>query len=329
MPAFDPSRQAESLRAHWRSAAAAAAMELGVFAALEHRARTAPELARALGADTSAVRTLCDALVSMGLLAARQGRYRAVPRATQVQPPGPSRAGATLPRFFTSPPVKKAFAGLADVVRHGPSPAGAASRASLWAAFAKETSSLRHQLAEDLAGTLIDRRLARGRILDIGSGASPLGIMLLQRAPTASLVAVDHAGVVGLARRRASAAGVGDRLTTRAGDALAMDWGGMFDLVLMVNVLDYFTAGDQSRLVRKARAALRPGGSVMVASPMLDEGRRSPPDAVAYSLLLLALESPGQASTTAEMRRRLRRARFGAITRVRSPSMLVARRQGP
>lgn len=325
MPAFDLSRQAEALRAHWQSAAVASAMELGVFAALERRARTAPELARALRADTSAIRTLCDALVSMGLLAARGGRYRAVSGTTRVQHLG-ARADATLPRFFTSPPMEKVFAGLADVVRHGPSATGAATRVSLWTAFAKDASSLRRQLAEDIAAALIDRRLARGRILDIGSGASPLGIMLLQQAPTASLVAVDHAGVVGLARRQASAAGVGDRLTTRAGDALVIDWAGKFDLVLMVNVLDYFTAADQARLVRKARAALRPGGFLMVAAPMLDEGRRSPPDAVAYSLLLLALESRGQASTTSEMRRRLGRARFGAVTRVASPSMLLARR---
>lgn len=326
MPAFDLSRQGEALRAHLQSAAVASAMELGVFAALERRARTAPELARALCADTSAIRTLCDALVSMGLLAARGGRYRAVSGTTRVQHAGSARADATIPRFFTSPPMKKAFARLADVVRHGPSATGAAMRVSLWTAFAKDASSLRHQLAEDIAAALVSRRLARGRILDIGSGASPLGIMLLQQAAATSLVAVDHDEVVGLARRQASRAGVGDRLATRAGDALAIDWAGRFDLVLMVNLLDYFTAADQARLVRKARAALRPGGFLVVAAPMLDEGRRSPPDAVAYSLLLLALESRGQASTTSEMRQRLRRARFGTVTRVANPSMLLARR---
>lgn len=326
MPATDLAPMFDALSAYWQTTALRAATDLGLFAALGRGALTATELALALDADAAATRTLCDALVSMGRLRHRHGRYRP---ALKAAPRPASRSAGTrraLPRFFRAPLVDAAFAGLAGTVLRGPAAGGAAGRADVWTAFAKETSALRRQLAEDIADALGRRGLAGGRILDVGSGASPLGITLLRRARTASLVVQDLAPVVAVARRRAAAAGVGKRLTTLPGDAVTTDWGGPFDLVLMVNVLDYFSGADRAKLLRKARAALRPGGVLVVAAPLLDEGRRSPPDAVAYAVLLLALQSPGAPSTSRELRQQLRRARFAAVTRCASPSMLLARR---
>lgn len=323
---FDPSHRRDPLSAYWRTAAFTAAVDLDLFRVLGRGARTAAELARALHADAAAVRTLCDALVSMGFLHSSRGRYCRTSRAVRFPEAPSAGALAALPRFFKAPPVKRAFASLSETVRRGPSAEGAASRVGVWTSFAEQTSALRQQLADDIADCLVGRRLVGGRILDIGAGGSPLGIALLRRARTASLIAQDRAAVVAVARRRAAAAGVGDRLVTLPGDALTVDWGGPFDLVLMVNVLDYLAGADRARLLRKARAALRPGGCLVVAAPLLDDSRQSPPDAVAYALMLLALQSPGQPSTTRELRQWLRRARFATIIRCSSPSMMLARR---
>lgn len=326
MAAPDPSRVLDALSAYWRTAALEAAIDLDLFTELGCGTRTVAQLATACGADGAATRTLCDSLVSMGLLRARGARYASAPDAARFLDTRSPDALAGASRFFAAPAVTRAFAGLAETVRRGPGPGGAASRPGVWTSFARETFALRRQLARDIADHLRRRRLARGRILDIGAGASPLGIALLRRARTASLVVQDRGPVVTEARRRAAAAGLGDRVATLPGDAATVDWGGPFDLVLMVNVLDYFGRVDRNRLLRKARAALRPGGSLVVAAPLLDEGRQSPPDAVAYSLLLLALQSPGRPSTAREMRQQLRRAGFTSVTRCASPSMVIARR---
>ena len=93
----------------------------------------------------------------------------------------------------------------------------------------------------------------------------------------------------------------------------------------MVNVLDYFDGPAQLRLLRKARRALRPGGALVIAAPLLDAGRRSPPEAVAYDLLLLALGSPGRPATWRERQQQLRRAGFGVVTRSAGAGMVLGR----
>ena len=323
--ASDPSRIFDTLTAYWRTAALSAAIDLDLFTALGRRARTASQLAADCGAEHSALRVLCDALVSQGFLRARNGRYRSAADAVRFLDARSPDSLVALPRFLNARPVTGAFANLAATVRRGPSSAGAASNTRVWTTFASATVALRRCGAIDIADELERRRISRGRILDVGAGASPLGIELLRRARDASLVAQDRASVARVAQRRAAEAGVGARVTTLPGDAATVDWGGPFDLVLMVNVLDYFDASARRRLARKARAALRPGGVLVISAPLLNGNRQSPPDAVAYNLLLLALQSSGRASTFLEMRQLLRDAGFATVTRWRDAPVVLAR----
>jgi SAM-dependent methyltransferase len=327
MPAPDPSRIIDALSAYWQTAAIRAAIDLGVFTALGRRARTASQIAADCGADAAALGRLCDSLVSLGLLRARKGRYRSTAEAARFLDARSPDSLASLPRFFDARPVTTAFTGLAATVRRGSSVAGVASRIRFWRGFAAATFPLRRRAAIDIADELQRRRLVRGRILDVGAGASPLGIELLSRARQATLVVQDRSPVVRVAIRQAGSAGVGDRVAALPGDALWVEWGGPFDLILMMNVIDYFGAGARARLVRKAHAALRPGGVLAVSAPFLNESRTSPPEAVFYDLLLLALEAEGQASTPAEMRRLLGGARFSPITRCRGLPLMLGRRR--
>jgi SAM-dependent methyltransferase len=335
MSSSDPSRIVDVLCAYWQTATLTAAIDLGLFSALGSGARTASELARACGADRASLIRLCDSLVSLGLLRRAGGRYRAAADAARFLDAQSPESLVAIRRFFSGPPVTTAFAGLAATVRGGPKVrppsrgrfGGPGTRASWrgWPAFAASTLALRRRAAKQVAAALVGRGLRGGRVLDVGAGASPLGIELLRRWRTATLVARDRAAVVGAARQHAIAVGVSSRVTTVAGDVMTRDWGGPFDLVLMVNVLDYFDGPAQMRLLRKARRALRPGGALVVAAPLLDAGRRSPPDATAYDLLLLALGSPGRPSTWQERRQQLRRAGFGAVTRNVAAAVVLAR----
>ena len=83
MPGPDASRIFDTLTAYWQTAALAAAIDLDLFTALGRRVRTARDIAAECGADPTALRTLCDSLVSMGFLRARRGRYRAAPDAAR------------------------------------------------------------------------------------------------------------------------------------------------------------------------------------------------------------------------------------------------------
>jgi SAM-dependent methyltransferase len=325
MPGADPSRIFETLSAYWQTAALAAAIDLDLFTALGRRRLTLRHLAAQLDVDREALRVLCDTLVSYGLLRQGHGRYRSAPDTARFLDGRSPDSVASLTRFLNAPPLTTAFATLATAVRTGTHADSTASRAGIWATFAEATWPIRRVLAEGMAADLKRRRVGRGRILDVGSGSSPLGLALLKRSRTSSLVALDRPAVVRTAPHAAEALGLGDRVITIAGDALQTKWGGPYDLLLMVNVLDYFDLRGQARLLQKARRALAPGGALVVSAPILDHGRTSPPEAVAYNLLLLALGSAGRASTTQELRRRLRRAGFVACARSRDWPLVVAR----
>ena len=322
MSSPDPSRVVDALTAYWQTAALTAAIDLGVFTALGARVRSASALARACHADRAALVRLCDYLVALRLLQPANGGYRATP-ATRLLDARSASTLAALPRFFNAPPVTTGFAGLANTVRRSNGkqlqPSGG------WPAFARATLPMRHLAATEIAAALGKRGLGSGRILDVGAGASALGIELLRRSRTATLVARDRAPVLKAAQQHARAAGVDDRVTTIAGNVLTANWAGPFDLILMVNVLDYFDDAAQLRLLRKAREALRPRGALVVAAPLFNTNRRSPPDAVAYDVLLLALGSPARPSTWRERRQQLRRAGFRVVSRSVGDGVVVAR----
>lgn len=324
MSSSGPWRIVDVLCAYWQSAALTAAIELGVFSALGRRARTAGDLATACRANRRSIERLCDYLVSLGLLRVRQGRYTAAADAARFLDAGSPNSLVSLPRFFNSASVTAAFASLAGTVKRRGRSAALRVDPRLWSAFADSMLELRRRDATTMAGVLRRRGVGGGRILDVGAGASPLGVELLRRRRTASLVALDRAPVLRRARAHAAAAGVGARLTTLPGDALTADWGGPFDLVLMVNVLDYFDARAQARLLRKARTALGPGGTLIVAAPMRGSGGR-PADAAAYDLLLLALGSTGRPSTWAMRKRQLQQAGFAGVSRDVATGMVLAR----
>lgn len=328
MPASEPSRILDTLCAYWQTETLIAAIDLGVFTALGRQARTAADLARRCGADQARLRRLCDALVAMGFLRASRGRYRSTAEAARCLDARSPQSIIGVQRFFNAPPVTTAFDRLAESVRHGrpgtgtPSPGG-----GHWRVFADATAPLRREVGLAIARELQSRRLIHGRILDVGAGASPLGIELLRRRRSATLVVQDRPVVVKVALRDAARAGVADRVTALAGDAEKMPWGGPYELVLMINVLDYLDTPGRTTLLLKARAALAPGGVLAVHAPLLDHRRTSPPDAVAYDLLLLALSASGGASTYEELRAQLRRMGLVSVTRCRGLPLVLARRR--
>jgi SAM-dependent methyltransferase len=325
MSSPDSSRIVDVLTAYWQSAALTTAIELGVFSALGNRTRSGVELARRCKADAAALVRLCDYLVALGLLRSAKGRYTATP-ATRLLDSRMPGSLAALPRFFMGAPVASGFADLAATVRSGKAGTATAPR---WPVFARATLPLRRAAAKEVAIELARRGLGGGRILDVGAGASPLGVELLRRARAATLVARDRTEVLKVVREHAAAAGVEDRVRTIAGDVVIADWAGPFDLVVMMNVLDYFDGATQLRLLRKARQALRPGGALVVVAPLFNTNRRSPPEAVAYDMLLLALGSPARPATWRERRQQLLQAGFTIVTRPAGLAIVLAQRAAP
>ncbi|GLZ47471.1 SAM-dependent methyltransferase [Actinomycetospora sp. NBRC 106375] len=114
--------------------------------------------------------------------------------------------------------------------------------------------------------TGIDERLrAGGTVADVGCGLGSSTIIMAEAYPRATFVGLDyHPGSVELARGRADAAGVADRVTFRVGPAI--DLAGQYDLVTFFDCLHDMP--DPVGALRAARSAVGDGGSVMLVEPM-------------------------------------------------------------
>src|SRR5206468_379909 len=104
--------------------------------------------------------------------------------------------------------------------------------------------------------------------------------------------------------------GVGARVQLRPGDAFTTDFGTGWDLVLLTNFLHHFDPPTCERLLAKTRAALAPGGRAVAVEFVPDEDRISPPEAAAFSLVMLATTPAGDAYTFREYEGMFRRAGF-------------------
>lgn len=110
------------------------------------------------------------------------------------------------------------------------------------------------------------------RLLDIASGKGD-SALLAARERGCVVTGIDYGeAAVSAAVRAADAAGLGDRVAFRVGDAEALPFGSRsFDAVLCECSLCTFP--DQQRALAEVRRVLRPGGRVAIADVLADHAR--------------------------------------------------------
>ncbi|MCZ7528069.1 MAG: methyltransferase domain-containing protein [Acidimicrobiia bacterium] len=116
----------------------------------------------------------------------------------------------------------------------------------------------------------VEQKLRAGaRVADVGCGTGVSTVVLAQTYGASRFVGSDvHAGSVETARRRATEAGVDDRVDFRVEDATAFSGSG-FDLVCFLDSLH--DMGDPVAAAARARASLAPGGTLLVVEPMAQD----------------------------------------------------------
>jgi hypothetical protein len=87
------------------------------------------------------------------------------------------------------------------------------------------------------------------------------------------------------------------------GDARETDWPGDQDTVFMSYLLSAVRGEDIVPLLKRAHAALRPGGRVIVHDFMLDESRSGPLSAALFFLNYLSLDPDAVSFAASDMAR--------------------------
>jgi demethylspheroidene O-methyltransferase len=175
-----------------------------------------------------------------------------------------------------------------------------------------------------VAEQVVDTFSFRGResLLDIGGGAAAFGMAVARRWPAISVTVADLPAVADLAARAIESEGLSDRVAVVGADATAGELPAGFDVVSLVRILHDHDDDRALAMLRAARAALAPGGTLLIAEPIAGADAAGALIDAYFEVYLLAMGS-GRPRTVSELSRLARAAGFGPIRRHRAPVSLV------
>jgi len=303
----------DTINAHQRTEAIKSAIELGLFTTIAEGKTTAREIAQSCSASERGTRILCDYLVIIGFLTKENGKYALTPdSAVFLDKRSPAYMGTVID-FILSPMLTDNFKHLTEAVKKGGSAGDVAPlepEHPMWVKFARAMAPMMAMPSQQLAQLADPNANQKLRILDIAAGHGLFGLAFAKRNPQVEVTAVDWSNVLEVAKENAEAAGVSDRYHTRPGSAFDVDYGTDYDIVLLTNFLHHFDVPTCESLLRKVRAALGDGGRAVTLEFVPNDDRVTPPQAAAFSMMMLGVTPSGDAYTFAELDQMFRNAGF-------------------
>ena len=303
----------DTINAHQRTEAIKAAIELSLFSAIASGNTSAKQIAQACGASERGTRILCDYLVIIGFLTKKDGNYGLTPDSAMFLDKNSPAYMGTVIDFMLSPTLTDEFKDLTGVVKKG----GALSEQGtiapdhpVWVKFARAMAPMM-ALPSQLLAQLVDPNASGSlKILDIAAGHGLFGLAFAKRNPQVEVTAVDWPNVLEVAKENARSMGVADRYQTKPGSAFDVEYGTGYNIVLLTNFLHHFDPSTCEVLLRKVHAGLAAGGRAVILEFVPNPDRVSPPQAAAFSLMMLGSTPAGDAYTFAELETMCRNAGF-------------------
>jgi 2-polyprenyl-3-methyl-5-hydroxy-6-metoxy-1,4-benzoquinol methylase len=317
-PPPNPALVFDMVQAHQRTAALKAAIDLDVFRAVGTGPGDVASIARHCSASERGIRILCDFLVINGVLAKEDGHYKHTPSSAAFLDPASPACMASVAHFLSASALMDADTQLAEIVRKGrtylPGQGSVEPENPLWVEFAEKMAPMMGPMAGPLGKIVLDGHNGPMHVLDIAAGHGLFGIEIAKQNRQAHVTGLDWAPVLRVALRNAEKAGVNDRYDMLAGSAFEVDFKGPYDAVLLTNFLHHFNKATCVGLLKKVRAALKPGGRAATLEFVPNPDRVSPPMPAAFALTMLTTTAEGDAYTFAELSAMYSEAGFKGIT---------------
>ncbi|MGW5688838.1 methyltransferase [Nonomuraea sp. NPDC003754] len=301
---FAPLAVLELLNGMWIARALQVAAQLRIAEQLGEGPRTLAELAAECGCDPAALGRLISALSTVGFFARTgEDKIQQTPLSAVLADGHPHSVGAVA-RLFGSNWQWQAWSQLEYSVRHGKPALDQVVGTSLPAFL--DTMSPEDGVLFDQAMTGLSRFLNRtilnaydfsdaGRIADVSGGHGTLLVDILAGDPSLTGVLLDRPAVTAKVREKAREAGLGDRLDVVDCDYLE-SLPEQADTIVLNRVLHDWDDDSAARILRACRAALRPGGRIVVVEQLMTGDKR----AAFLDLQMLVLRG-GRERTKAEM----------------------------
>ena len=301
-------------RAFIGSASLFAAIDLKLFTAIAAGHNTVPAVAERAGISALNAERLLTMCGALGLIRWQDGYYvNAADTARFLVEGSSSYAGAWL--LFNRPNWQN-WGDLTQMLRRSEPPQVINNT---YAAMTVEYARNYHRATASVgfgAGRRFAKRVdlgARARLMDIGGGSGAYSIVAAQTFPQLRAVVCDLPPVVVVTQEFIAEHGVADRVTTQACDFTSDAFPADCDVAVMASNLPQYSRAIIQQVIRKAHAALLPGGELHLIGEMLDDDRHGPVDAAIWGLNEVLGNSTGIAHTRADCVAYFQRAGFRDI----------------
>jgi hypothetical protein len=281
--------------------------------------KTASEIARKIETDPRATEILLDAVTAVGLLAKSGGKYRDTEMAKKfLVTESPLYQGDMLRHADN---LWKSWSGLDEVVKTGkPNRSGTRD----YDAFIRAM----HNNSVFRAKTVIDAIDPKyvTRALDLGGGPGTYSMELAKRRIIVTLF--DLPETIKIAQEI-----VGPQKPKHihfvAGNYHTDDIGFGYDLVLVSQIVHSLSVDESIGLIRKAREALTPQGTLAIHEFLLEKDRAYPVPGALFSVNMLVNTPDGRSYTVEEMRGWFKKAGLKAIkVKVLGETVVVMGKKG-
>ena len=175
--------------------------------------------------------------------------------------------------------------------------------------------SVLHRIGEQ-SGPALAKRLALGEartMLDLGGGAGTNAIAFCTVYPDLKATVFDLPQTLRVTERTVKQAGLEDRITLKPGNFNKDSLGGLYDLVLMSDILHYQDDRMNVAVVKKVHAHVNPGGRLVIKDRFLDDAGTGPAWTTAFAVHILVNTEKGRCYRTADAMRWMTDAGFSSV----------------
>jgi predicted O-methyltransferase YrrM len=289
--------------AYWESQTLLTATRLRVFDCMADGAKSADEVAAALGLDARNTALLLRACAGLGFLKQTADRYENTPTAAVFLV---SRSPAFMGNVIRySDQLYATWGQLEGALRSGKPALPAETYLGDDPARTRGFVLAMHERALGIARVLVKLLDLAGRktLLDIGGGPGTYSVLLTERFPGLHAEVLELPGVAAVARELVAAAGASDRVVLRDGDYHSSDFGSGKDVVLMSGMFHRETEATCRGLIERAVACLNPGGLLVVSDVFTDPGGAQPTFAAMFGLNMMLTAPDGGVHADADVQR--------------------------